>query len=62
MFIYYVFFKSLKSLSFLQLQNKRVKPSVHAEDNVKTRKQVSVCNGTVLKNCQLSCNDVYKGF
>ena len=46
----------------MQLQNKRVKPSVHAEDNVKTRKQVSICNGTVLKNCKLSCNDVYKGF
>nr|AAD25852.1 hypothetical protein [Arabidopsis thaliana] len=28
------------SLSFMQLQNKRVKPSVHAEDNLKTRKQV----------------------
>ena len=46
----------------MQLQNKRVKPSVHAEDNLKTRKQVSICDGTVFKICQLSCYDIYKGF
>jgi len=46
----------------MQLQNKRVKPSVHAEDNLKTRKQVSICNSTVFKICQLSCYDIYKGF